>query len=201
MQSFGAETHETSSDHSKAPIPTSVGSDAFKTAYERLLDWLILNDIAFDLLPHSPEGQTERASAIRGHQLKEAAKSMVIECKPLANDPNQTYLYALVVVRGDHLVDLKRVARMIRGRKASFAPPSVATDLTGCEMGTVMPISLNGSLPVLVDRAVMSQPKIVFNAGRLDRSVAVAPASLFEHCSATMAEIARRRNTDAGCAA
>jgi prolyl-tRNA editing enzyme YbaK/EbsC (Cys-tRNA(Pro) deacylase) len=60
--------------------------------------------------------------------------------------------------------------RLMDVRKASFAPGEQTAQLTGMEIGGVTPFGLPGELlPVRVDAAVMTRPRVVIGGG--DRSV------------------------------
>jgi Ala-tRNA(Pro) deacylase len=46
-----------------------------------------------------------------------------------------------------------------------------AEELTGCVIGAIPPFSFNEKLPLLADPRIEDNPEVVFNAGRLDRSI------------------------------
>lgn len=63
-----------------------------------------------------------------------------------------------------------RCCELMEVRKASFAPAQQTAELTGMEIGGVTPFGLPAQLlPVRVDGAVMSRPRVVIGGG--DRSV------------------------------
>jgi prolyl-tRNA editing enzyme YbaK/EbsC (Cys-tRNA(Pro) deacylase) len=66
------------------------------------------------------------------------------------------------------------VRRRLDARKASFAPLDSAVADTGMEYGGITPIGLPGSLPVLVDAAVVAAAQVVVGSG-LRRSKLVLP--------------------------
>lgn len=137
--------------------------------YERILALLQQQNVGYQLIEHASEGRTDLASRIRGHRLEEAAKALVIAVK----EGKLTRRHFLVVVSGDRRVDFDAVARLGGGRKATFATPERATELTGCVMGAVPPFSFHGQLELVVDPMLLEQERIVFNAGRLDRSISM----------------------------
>jgi prolyl-tRNA editing enzyme YbaK/EbsC (Cys-tRNA(Pro) deacylase) len=60
--------------------------------------------------------------------------------------------------------------RLMEVRKASFAPGEQTAELTGMAIGGVTPFGLPGALlPVRVDAAVLSRPRIIVGGG--DRTV------------------------------
>lgn len=121
----------------------------------------------YRLTDHPAEGRTDVASALRGHSLREAAKSMVTQVRT----PGQPNRYFLVVVPGDRRIDFKQIERITGGKKASLAPEATAMTLTGCTMGAVPPFSFHRDLIPLIAPDLFRQRQIVFNAARLDCSL------------------------------
>ena len=136
--------------------------------YDRIVALLDGVDAPYDIIDHPPEGRTDAASVLRGHPLQAAAKAMVLKVKRQAGP-----LYVLAVVPGDRRVDMDQVGRLMGGRSASFCKPEIAADLTRCEMGSVPPFVFDERLQLIVDNALAAEERIYFNAGRLDRSLAI----------------------------
>ncbi|MEU3723510.1 YbaK/EbsC family protein [Streptomyces sp. NPDC031705] len=146
---------------------------AIADSYARLLGLLADGGADYRLLRHAPEGRTERASLIRGHRLEQAAKCLVIR---VALGRKQRR-YVIAVVPGHCRVDLEAVRAEYGGTNASFAVRQVAEELTGCVSGSIMPVSFDPSVEVVVDPALLEHEEIWFNAGRLDESVALRTSS------------------------
>ncbi|WP_245984180.1 YbaK/EbsC family protein [Streptomyces tateyamensis] len=142
------------------------------STYRRLLDLFDQGQVPYRLLDHPPEGQTSRASELRGHRLSAAAKCMVVAVQR----PGLTPCHVLAVVPGDRRVDLAGVARECGGRKARFADQADAERLGATVSGTITPFSFHPELAVLADPALFEEPELFFNAARLDRSVAIRAA-------------------------
>jgi Ala-tRNA(Pro) deacylase len=140
--------------------------------YDKIVDLLRRSETPFDVIDHAPEGRTEIASGMRGHPLRAAAKAMVVKVK-CAVSP----IYALAVLGGDKRVDMNAVALIFGGRSASFASTTDAEALTLCVMGSVPPFSFNERLKLVVDETLAREPRIYFNAARLDRSFAIEGAA------------------------
>lgn len=134
---------------------------------EKLFRHLNELGVPFRELDHCPEGRTIEASAIRGHSLSEAAKSIVIEVRISSTRRH----YVVAVVPGDRKVDLDAIATLGGGRRAGFASPSLAERLTGCPMGAVVPFAFHDGLELIADPSLLTAEQIVFNAGALDTSL------------------------------
>ena len=142
------------------------------TAYERLIADLDQAGARYRLIDHQPEGRTELVSGMRGNELAQAAKCMIVMVKL----GKKVTKYVLAVVPGDLLVDLEGLRRLLGGSYASFASREVAERLAGAQAGTILPFPPSSDLELIVDERLLRHEEIFFNAGRLDRSVALAMA-------------------------
>ncbi len=139
------------------------------TTFEKITDLLNSHHVSFELIEHAAEGQTVLISEIRGNELQQAAKAMVLQALNGAAPPK----YVLAIVPGDSKVNFKNVARLVGCKKSSFAPPEVAQALTDCQMGAVPPFSFHDELELRVDDRLRNVGKLYFNAGELDKSIAL----------------------------
>lgn len=138
-------------------------------AYERLMTTLDAAGARYRVIDHEPEGRTEVVSAYRGHPVAQAAKCMVVMVKLT----KKTGRYYLAVVPGDGRVDLQALKALAGGTYVSFASPDRAEALAGSRSGTILPFSFHPDLTPVTDPALLEHPEIYFNAGRLDRSLAL----------------------------
>jgi Ala-tRNA(Pro) deacylase len=136
--------------------------------HDRIMALLAAGGADYRTLDHAPEGRTDRASEIRGHDLRQAAKAMVVAIRSRDSERRR---FVLAVVPGDRRVSFDAIARAHQARGASLASAHEAANLTGCEMGAVPPFSFDPKLTLMADINLMEEQQIVFNAGRLDRSI------------------------------
>ncbi len=155
-------------------------------AHNQLIDFLNQNNAHYRLLDHAPEGRTEEVSKLRGNQLSQAAKCMVIMVKLGKREKR----FVLAVVPGDSRLDMNAVKTLFKGEYASFAPTDVAERMTGCIAGTILPISFNPDLPLVCDPALLAHDEIVFNAARLDQSLFLAAKDYLEVAKPQLENIA-----------
>ncbi len=85
--------------------------------YDRLIAYLDENHVPYRLIDHEPEGRTEIVSVIRGNQIAQAAKCIVLMVKI----GKKVTRYILAVVPGNARVDLNAVKALLGGTYASFA--------------------------------------------------------------------------------
>jgi Ala-tRNA(Pro) deacylase len=138
--------------------------------YTRLVADLDAIGARYRLLDHEPEGRTELVSALRGNELAQAAKCLVV----LVKVGKKQSRYVLAVVPGDARLDLAAVKALHEGTYVGFADTAKAEALAGSVSGTVLPVSYHPDLELVVDPSLLAHDEIFFNAARLDRSMALA---------------------------
>lgn len=154
----------------------------------KLIELFVQNKIQYELLSHEPEGRTDLISKIRGNNLNEAAKAMVLTAK----FKNGCRMYYLAVVSGNCQIDFGAVKCFADCSKVGLAPADKAIELTGCEMGAVPPFSFNAGLTVVVDPELLANDRLVFNAGRLDRSIFISSKDYVTVANPAIYKIAKR---------
>jgi Ala-tRNA(Pro) deacylase len=137
--------------------------------YTKLIELLDKNNAHYRLIDHPPEGRTEIVSPMRGNELSQAAKCIVIMVKLSKKEKK----YVLGVVPGDAKIDLNAIKELFDGKYVSFADADIAEKLAGSVSGTVLPFSFNSELELIVDPSLKGIEEIYFNAARLDQSMAL----------------------------
>ncbi len=152
----------------------------------RLCELLEREGAAYRVVEHVPEGRTEVIAKIRGNRLEQAIKSIVVQVR-VDRKQNQ---YCLANVPGDRRVDLARIQAHFNADSAAIAPREKAETLTCCAMGAIPPFSFNEALLVLADPLIARNDEVVFNAGRLDRSIFMKAADYVRIAKPRLVEIA-----------
>jgi Ala-tRNA(Pro) deacylase len=147
--------------------PASATAD--RDVYGRLIAELDASGAHYRLIEHAPEGRTEMVSALRGHALAHAAKCLVL----LVKLGKKQTRYVLAVVPGDARLDLAAVKALLGASYVALADTGKAEQLAGSVTGTVLPFSYDERLELIVDPALLDRDELYFNAGRLDRSIAL----------------------------
>jgi len=135
--------------------------------YSQLIMFLDGHAVPYRLIDHAPEGRTEIVSPMRGNELRQAAKCIVMMVKI----GKKVTRYILGVVPGDARMDLNAVKTLLGGTYISFASAEIAERLAGSVAGTILPFAFHAELELIVDPALLENDEIYFNAARLDRSM------------------------------
>jgi Ala-tRNA(Pro) deacylase len=157
-------------------------------AYERLIQLLEAGKAQYRIIEHAPEGRTDIVSPLRGHPVNEAAKCLILMVKI----GKKITKFILAVVPGDARVDLDAIKRLKNATFVRFAEISVAERMAGCVSGTILPFSFDPALELIVDSEVAKSKTMYFNAGRLDRSLALDTADYLRLVSPGIERIASR---------
>lgn len=150
-------------------MPDDSTNGAYDT-YDRLISLLDTSSVDHKLIDHAPEGTTDAVCALRGHPAAEAAKCIVLRVKV----DKRTTRHVLAVVPGDRRVDLDAVRTLFAARYVGFSDAETAERLARAIPGTVLPFSFDPELEVVADPDVVAQPRLYFNAARLDRSLLIS---------------------------
>ena len=142
----------------------------------------------YRVIEHEPEGHTEVISQIRGNRLAQAIKSIVVQVR--LNKKENTY--CLANVPGDCRIDLDAIKAHFNAISIAIAAREKAEQLTSCVIGSIPPFSFNDQLIVLADPWIRENQEVVFNAGRLDRSIFMKMDDYFRIAEPQVVKIAVR---------
>ena len=135
--------------------------------YTKIIKLLDNNLVHYRIVKHAMEGRSKEISKIRGNDPFQAMKALVIDAKGGGGGKRSI----LAVIPGCLRLDMKSLNKAIGSQKGRFASKNKALMLTGCVSGAIPPFSFNEELKLIVDNKCEENEEIVFNAGRLDRSI------------------------------
>ncbi len=163
-------------------------TDSEKDIHGQLRDLLDSEHAVYRVIEHEPEGRTELIAKIRGNRIEQSIKSIVVQVR-LNRKEN---IYCLVNVPGDCRIDFNGIKRHFRADSVAFASREKAQELTGCVIGAIPPFSFSDQLQVLADPLIQQNEEVVFNAGRLDRSIFMKLNDYLRIAKPQLAKIALR---------
>lgn len=156
--------------------------------HRQLCDLLEGAGIHYRIVEHEPEGRTEVIARIRGNRIEQSIKSIVVQVR-LRRKEN---IYCLANVPGDRRIDLKGIKNYFAAESVAFAAREKAEALTGCVIGAIPPFAFSDELQVLADPLIQQTDEVVFNAGRLDRSIFMKMEDYFRTAKPHVVNIALR---------
>jgi prolyl-tRNA editing enzyme YbaK/EbsC (Cys-tRNA(Pro) deacylase) len=142
--------------------------------HERVRAHVAALEIDAEVIPCDPAlADTTAFCAAYGYAPEDSANTIVVAGRA---DPPP---HVACVVLATHRLDVNRTVRQRLGvRKASFADAAVTEALTGMTVGGVTPFGLPEGLPVWIDAAVMTRPRIVLGGGSRAWKLLCPPTAL-----------------------
>ncbi len=156
--------------------------------HEQLLHLLDRQGATYHVIEHEPEGRTEVIAKIRGNKIEQSIKSIVVQVRLNRKDN----LYCLANVPGNCRIDFDGIKNHFQADSVAFASRDKAQELTGCAIGAIPPFSFSDQLQVLADPLIRQNEEVVFNAGRLDRSIFMRLEDYIRIAKPQFAQIALR---------
>lgn len=132
---------------------------------EEIRKLLDAQKIQYTCWDHSPVHTSEEAAKIRGTPLESGAKALVLRSEGK---------FLMVVIAGDKKMDLKKVKKVISSDRLTLATPEEVLRVTHCVIGSIPPFGNLFSIPVYLDKSLLRNVIINFNAGKHGTSIAMS---------------------------
>ncbi len=127
-----------------------------KEDFEKIKRILDGNKIDYKIIEHEAVFTSDQAAKVRGVDIKEGAKSMIIR-----SDGN-FYNFVLSAAKK---IDWKKVKMILETDSVSLATPEEVLNKMNCEIGSVPPFGNLYNLKVFCDPFLLQNEFIEFNAG------------------------------------
>ena len=137
----------------KASIDAKMGAVQLKLIKE-LLD---RNGIRYKVSEHKPVYTSEQAARVRGVELKTGVKALILKTE------EESFIMGLVAA--DKRIDLKKLAKFVGTKKLWLASSQEVLKITECEVGSVHPFGNLYKILTYLDRSVLENDMVNFNAG------------------------------------
>ncbi|NTU46498.1 hypothetical protein HGA88_02635 [Candidatus Roizmanbacteria bacterium] len=146
---------------------------AYHFLVQQILDLLKENNCWFETFEHEPVLTSEEAAKTRPeYTIHQGAKAILAKIER----SDKTKSFVLFVIPGDLRFDSKKVKLSLNLKNVRFASEEELAEIThGVLRGAVPPFGNLFDIPVYVDKKVLENEKIVFNAG--DRCFSVGMKS------------------------
>ena len=131
----------------------------------RIQELLHSRGVTFEFKEHAPVKTSQEAADIRGTPLHEGAKALVFAADAAI---------VLAVVPAHKRVDTRAFKRAFGVKNLRMVKPDELRELTGLPVGAVPPFGSVLELPTYVDRGLLANEHISFNAGSRSASIVMA---------------------------
>jgi Cys-tRNA(Pro) deacylase len=123
----------------------------------------------YDYVEHGGTSESARQLGVDEHRVVKTLVMQDQDAKPL-----------IVLMHGDRQVSLKNLARQIAAKKVEPCKPEVAQRHTGYQVGGTSPFATRKSMPVYIERTILTLPTMLINGGRRGFLVEIVPQLLTE---------------------
>lgn len=133
-----------------------------------ILNLLRKNNFWLETFEHEPVTTSQQAAKVRtGYSLAQGAKAIIVKAKDK---------FVMLVLPGDKKFNGSKVKKLLHVKDIRFATEEEMKRLTdGIEIGGVPPFGNLFDIPMIVDKTLFDNEKIIFNAG--DRRFSIAMKS------------------------
>lgn len=134
--------------------------------------WLVRHRIAFtereyDYVDHGGTAESARQLGVDEHRVVKTLVMIDDKRAPL-----------IMLMHGDRTVSTRALGRAIGSKSVAPADAALAQRVTGCQVGGISPFNTRRSLPVFVERSILSLESILINGGRRGFLIEIEPAAL-----------------------
>ncbi|MCY4437081.1 MAG: hypothetical protein OXE05_07075 [Chloroflexi bacterium] len=151
------------------------------TVTERILKLLRDHGATFSFKEHAPVKTSQEAAAVRGTPLHEGAKALVFAADEAM---------VLAVVPAHRRVGTRAFKRAFGIKNLRMVNPDELRASTGLPVGAVPPFGSVIDLPTYVDRGLLANERISFNAGSRTASIVMACKDFIDVEQPTLADFA-----------
>lgn len=130
--------------------------------YNQIITLLDQMDADYEVSEHEDVVTSKQAEEVTGFPIEKAAKSIVFK---IGGD------FVLIVVRGSHQADFKKIRSHFGTRKARLATPDEVFAAMGVQIGACYPFGSVAGLPMIVDETLAENDLISFSPGAHDKHI------------------------------
>ena len=141
--------------------------------FQTIIALLDKNHIMYTTYEHEPVFTSQDAAKIRQTKDTQGAKALlfIADSQPI-----------LIVLRGIDKVNTKLFKNAFSIKDLQFATKEEVISITGVEIGAVPPFGNVMNIPTYVDKHLVNEDKIAFNAGAHTKSIKMKTADFIKLC-------------------
>ncbi len=129
--------------------------------FEKIKRILDEGNVKYSVKRHDPTYTSEQAAAARGDSLKQGAKAMIVKADKE---------FVLMVLSAEKKIDSKKLKKVLKSKNTSFADVEKVKSFN-LVPGAVPPFGSVIGLKTYVDKSLLENEDISFNAGSLTNSI------------------------------
>ena len=127
--------------------------------------------IKYQLLDHEPTPTSKDSARVRGTSEEQGAKAIILRSEGE---------FILCVLPGNERIDLKKLRLIINKKSLSLAAREEVIKVTNCVPGEVPPFGNIFKIKTFVDKTLLKNKEIAFNAGLMTKSIIMLTTDFLE---------------------
>lgn len=150
----------------------------------RAIKYLNRKKIPYEVIRyvHGEKGARFASEAI-GFPLHQTVKTLVVDLGKKG--------HALALMPGDRQLDLKKLARIWKVKRAAMADTETAERLTGYRIGGISPFGARQKIPAVLEETLLAQDRVVINAGQRGAMLKMTPRDIVDALGCRVGDIGR----------
>ena len=129
--------------------------------------------VGYEEIEHPPAASALEYHELVGTQLNQQAKALFVRYRK----PGEKG-FAVVTIQAQKKADLEKIRELLGAKSVGLATKEQLEVETNCRFGELPPFGKLFGVRLLMDRDLLAEEKVYFNAGRLDYSLAVNPLEI-----------------------
>ena len=140
---------------------------------KKIVEYLKSHHAKFEQVHHAPAGSVEEYQKTLGTRLEQQAKALFIRFKRTGSKG-----FVVATMPANKKADLNQIRKELVANEVRLGTKEQLEETTGCTYGELPPLGKFFSLPLLMDKGLLSEEKIYFNAGSLSFSIIISPEEI-----------------------
>ena len=141
----------------------------------KIKELLSKNGVAFESIEHPACGSAEEYHNTLHTRYEQQVKALLVQYKGRGFKG-----FAVVAIQAQKRANLELIKELLNADEIRLADRNQLKDITGCNFGELPPVGSIFNLKLFLDKDLLKEQKVYFNAGKLDFSIALKPISLKE---------------------
>ena len=140
---------------------------------QRIIAYLEAGRVSFEKIDHPSAGGVEEYRQTLGTRLEQQAKALFLRVKY-----KNSKSFAIAAIQAQKKADLNLLTRLLGALEIRLGTKEQLEEITGCTYGELPPLGKIFSVPLLMDKDLLLEQKIYFNAGSLTFSIVMSASDL-----------------------
>ena len=144
-----------------------------ETTKEKIIGYFDQANATYEGIHHEPAGSAEEYHNTLGTRYEQQAKALFVRYKK----PGEKS-FVVVALQAQKRADLSIIKNLLQAKEVKLANKDQLKQVTGCNFGELPPLGKLFGLKLFMDKDLVEEDKIYFNAGDLSFSIAIAPEEI-----------------------